>query len=265
MKHMKNLFLLLSVATITFLLSSCVHSRKVVYFHDLNDTIKLIEGDSIHYTDPLVQTGDILDIYVSSFNPEASAPFNLGGGVTTGTNTGGSSMPSVRGYRVERDGTIRFPVIGKVQVAGKTTTTIADSLESRLNDYLKDPVVNIHFLNFKVTILGEVGKPTTYIMQGENPTLIDALGMAGDLSIYGKRQNILVIREEHGKRVYARLDLTSSKVFNSPFYYLKQNDIVYVEPIKAKSVQADDKLVRAIGIVGAALSLIVSAIVLFKL
>ena len=150
-------------------------------------------------------------------------------------------------------------------MAGKTTTTIADSLESRLNDYLKDPVVNIHFLNFKVTILGEVGKPTTYIMQGENPTLIDALGMAGDLSIYGKRQNILVIREEHGKRVYARLDLTSSKVFNSPFYYLKQNDIVYVEPIKAKSVQADDKLVRAIGIVGAALSLIVSAIVLFKL
>lgn len=278
MKHMKNHVALYMASVLSlFLLSSCVHTRNIVYFHDLEDSSRLNMRDSIRNFQALIEPGDILDIYVNSLNPQASAIFNLGnaaqspvaaqgnGAVQGVAVTGEGAGGNIRGYKVDPDGTIDFPVLGKIAVAGETTSKLRDSLKNKLNDYLKIPVVDVRFLNYKITVLGEVTHPATYVIPGGNSTIIDLLGMAGDLTIYGRRDNILVVREENGGRTFARLDLTSSKVFNSPYYFLKQNDLVYVEPIKAKAVAADDKLLRDVTITGAILGVVVSVILLFKL
>jgi len=275
MKHKKNLLLRLwAPVIILFFLSSCAHTRNIVYFHDLADTTHLYTQDSIQNFHARIQSGDILDIYVSSLNSQASAIFNLGnvspspaGALSLGTGQGApvSGDGGIRGYKVDEDGTIDFPVLGKLVVAGMTPSVLRDTLKSKLNDYLKVPTVNVRFLNYKITVLGEVTHPATYVVTSERATIVDLLGMAGDLTIYGRRDNIMVVREEKGKRTFARLDLTSSKVFNSPYYFLKQNDLVYVEPNKTKVVSSDDKLIRTVTIAGAVLSLAVSLLLLFKI
>jgi polysaccharide export outer membrane protein len=266
----------MTAVSFLFLLTACVHSRNIVYFHDLEDTTGVHVQDSIRNFQALIEPGDILDIYVNSLNPQASAIFNLGNSaqspsVAQGSGSGqGAALNTdatsglIRGYKVEQDGTIDFPVLGKMTVAGLTTTTLRDSLKMRLNDYLKVPVVDVRFLNYKITVLGEVAKPATYVISSGKSTIMDLLGMAGDLTIYGRRDNIMVIREQGGKRTFARLDLTSSKVFDSPYYFLKQNDVVYVEPTRAKVVASDDKFVRTVSILGAVLGLVVSLVIVFK-
>jgi polysaccharide export outer membrane protein len=278
MKHVKNRVSLCAAAVSCLLfLSSCVHSRRIAYFNDLEDTTRIYTQDLIRKYRVLIQPGDILDIYVNSLNSQASAVFNLGNVsqspiVQQGTAAGQGVVPgadsgsgSVRGYEVEPDGSIDFPVLGKMMVAGESTDALRDSIKSRLNDYLKVPVVNVRFLNYKITILGEVAHPATYTINGERATIIDLLGMAGDLTIYGRRDNIMVVREDGHKRTFARLDLTSSRIFNSPYYFLKQNDVVYVEPSRARVVASDDKVLRNITIAGTLLGLAISVILLFKL
>src|SRR5205085_4095548 len=130
---------------------------------------------------------------------------------------------------------IDFPVLGKLEVTGLTTSQLSDTLKSKLDQYLKDPIVNVRLLNYKVTILGEVNRPSSYSVTSERLSVVDAIGMAGDLTIDGKRENVLLIREENGERKFIRLNLNSSTLFESPYYYLKQNDIVYVEPSKSKA------------------------------
>lgn len=278
MKHVKNHMPYLALAALVslFSLSSCVHARKVAYFNDLEDSTRIYVQDSIRNFQALIEPGDILDVYVGSLNLQASAVFNLGNvtppplaaqgaAIGTGAPTGGGASEGARSYKVDNTGNIDFPVLGKMKVSGLSTAALQDSLEGKLQDYLKSPVVNVRFLNYKITVLGEVGRPATYIINGERATIIDVLGMAGDLTIYGRRDNVLIVREENGKRIFARLNLASSDVFKSPYYLLKQNDLVYVEPIRAKAVAADDKVVRIVTISGAVLSLVVSALLLFKL
>lgn len=217
---------------------ACVNTRKAVYFSNIQDTE--MPADLAHVA-PLIQKNDLLSITVSSLNPDASAVFNAPNvSEAEGLDLVGRAM-SISGYLVNQDGRIQFPFLGEVQAAGLTKNQLQEKLAKSLADkkLLIDPIVSIRYLNFRVTVLGEVAKPTVVHVPSEKITLLEALGLAGDMTIYAKRNNILLIREEAGKRLVKRLNLNSTDLFNSPYYYLKPNDIVIVEPDKARVATAN--------------------------
>ncbi|UII76114.1 polysaccharide biosynthesis/export family protein [Flagellimonas sp. HMM57] len=225
-------FWFFSVIITTLLLSSCASKQDIVYFQDATNFETLINDNNFS---PTFKVDDLISIHVSTLNPEASAPFNLVVGVSddVGANNNAGGGGSQVSYLVDKDGNIDFPVLGKVKVEGLSQEDLRVKLRSLLSDYLKDPIINIRILNFTVTILGEVNRPGTYPVIGEQITILEALGLAGDLNIRGMRKNILVIRDFDGTKVYNRIDLTSKEAMKSPVYYLTQNDVVYVEPNKA--------------------------------
>lgn len=207
-----------------------------------------------------IQPEDLLRITVHSLDPLAAAPFNLEAeGVNnrqlTGGNQGSSQLELFMGYFVDQEGAIDFPVLGRIPVEGKTLEEAKLDILSRLKTYLKDPVVNIRYLNFKVTVLGEVNFPGTLRLSNKRVTLLEALGMAGDLTNYANRLSILVIREKDGIRTYERLNLQSNEIFASPYFYLQQNDVIYVEPIRARVATVADPAQRIIAYGTAVLSL----------
>jgi len=256
-------FIIIFIA-FSFFFSSCSSSKKVVYFQDLQDTSKISSQIINEAYEVKIQPDDILEIIVSSLNPEATAPFNLGSAITTnyssaGTPITGSNVTTnnnFAGYLVDKQGRIDFPVLGKMKVDGYTTIQLKDTLEHKLDTFLSNPIVNIRLLNYKITVLGEVTHPAAYTIPSERLTVIDAIGMAGDLTIFGKRENIMVIREESGQRKFVRLNLNSSDIFKSPYFYLKQNDIVYVEPNKAKIATSGPLSLQKISLVVSILSLL---------
>lgn len=213
--------------------TSCLNTKKAVYFRDQQDAII---PSSNYVPETLIQSNDILSILVTSLNQEASAAFNVPNNTGTITTTQSGNRTEAGGYLVSRDGYIQFPIIGSIKAAGLTKNQLRDTVTRVLTDrkLLVDPIVSIRMLNFKVTVLGEVGHPAVIPVPSEKISLLEALGLAGDLTINAKRDNVLVIREEPGKKIIKRLDLNSSDLFTSPYYYLKSNDIVYVEPNKAK-------------------------------
>ena len=181
----------------------------------------------------VIHPDDLLSIVVSCDDLESALPFNtpmigLGNQVTS------SSQQIPRGYLVDKAGEIDFPVLGKLKVEGISRNELSEMLKEKLSLYLKTPIVTIQFQNFKVTVLGEVKNPGCYQVSSERVSLLDALGMAGDLQINGKRKNVLIMREQGNEKVFARVDLTSSDYINTPFFYLQQNDVVYVEPNKGR-------------------------------
>jgi polysaccharide biosynthesis/export protein len=221
-----------------FCLSACVNTRKAVYFNNIQDS-EIQAG--LADLEPLIQKNDLLSISVSSLNPEASKIFNAPNvSEAEGLDLSGRAM-SISGYLVNQDGNIQFPFLGNIQAAGLTKKALKDNIAKSLvaKKLLLDPIINIRYLNFRVTVLGEVARPNVVHVPSEKITLLEALGLAGDLTIYAKRDNILVIREEAGKRIVKRLNLNSTDLFTSPYYYLKPNDIVYVEPDKAKVATAN--------------------------
>ncbi|MEP6681647.1 MAG: polysaccharide biosynthesis/export family protein [Parafilimonas sp.] len=252
--------------------SSCSPSKNVAYFQDLTDTSKIYSQAITQSYKVTLQPDDLIGINISSNNPEATAIFNMGGSVTETPQispavTGSSAITtsqSPNSYLIDKQGTIDFPVFGKLLVQGLTVPQLKDSLKVKLEKYLQDPIVNIRLLNYKVTVLGEVSHPATYTIPSERLTVIDAIGMAGDLTIYGKRENVLLIREEKGERKFIRMDLNSSNIFESPYYYLKQNDIIYVEPNKSKIAASDITQLRNISIATAAISLLIVIISRFR-
>ena len=171
----------------------------------------------------------MVGIHISTLNPEASAPFNL----FRGPQEGGT-RPEQVDYLVDKDGEIDFPVIGKVKIAGLSPEEVRMLLRDKLGDYLKNPIINIRLKNFSVTVLGEVNRPGTFSVQGERITILEAIGLAQDLTIKGKRDNVMVIRDFDGTKVYTKIDLTNKDVLSSPVYYLTQNDVVYVEPNQSR-------------------------------
>ncbi|WP_210463534.1 polysaccharide biosynthesis/export family protein [Rufibacter roseolus] len=221
------------------LITSCSPSKNLVYFEDLkNISSTETNTDISNANEPKIQSGDILGITVSSLNPESNILFNGGSLVTPGmTSDGVRTTVSTEGYLVEENGEINFPVLGKVRLAGLTKAEATLRMTDEIKKHVKNPIVNIRFINFKYTVLGEVNKPSTYIAPTQKVNIIEALGQAGDMTIYGKRENVLIIRERDGVRSTARLDLTKKEALNSPYYYLQQNDIVYVEPSKARDAQ----------------------------
>lgn len=215
-------------------LASCASRKDVVYFQDTGNFETLVNDNTFVSK---FKVDDLISIHVSSLNPEASAPFNL----FRGAAEGGFQAEQVD-YLVDQAGEIDFPVIGKLKVEGLSPDELRQLLRERLSEYLKDPIINIRLRNFTITVLGAVNRPGTYPVNGEQVTILEALGFAGDLTIRGVRENVLVVRDFNGTKVYSRIDLTSKDVIKSPVYYLTQNDVVYVEPnrsgIKETSIDA---------------------------
>lgn len=222
-----------------WLSASC--SRNLSYLSETDEeAVQVQYVESIDNTAvPKIQPDDVLDIKVSSLSPESNTLFNQGVIATAGASAGaGSGSSAAEGYLVDSAGYIRYPVLGKVKVGGLTKEQAVQKLESRLQEYLREPVVNMRYLNYRVTILGEVSNPSTFILPAEKINILTALGMAGDLTVYGKRENVLLIREENGIRKMARINLNSRELLNSPYFYLQQNDVIYVEPVKTKEYTA---------------------------
>lgn len=210
-------------------LNSCVSKKKIIYLQGQQNQ----SSDQVNY-EPLIQNDDLLSITISSVEPELAAPFNIEQLQSAGgTTTSGTSM-SKSTYLVDSAGEIDFPVLGKIKVAGYTKTNFKQYLKERLALYLAEPIINIRIVNYKVSVLGEVNKPGTYALNGDRITLLEVLANAGDLTLYGKRDNILIVRDYLGTKTYNRVDITKADFVNSPFYYLDQNDVVYVEPRKAR-------------------------------
>ena len=211
------------------LLLSCASKKKVVYLQDIDQT-KSYDSSTLY--EPKLQPDDLLSIIVSAENPELSVPFNLP--QIQGNYEINNNQNGIKTYLVDNFGFIEFPVIGKLKLGGLTRTEATAKLVTAVGEYIKNPIINLRILNFKVSILGEVLKPSSFTLSSERITLLEAISMAGDLTIYGKRNNILIIREAEGKKTYNRVDITKSDFLNSPFYYLAQNDIVVVEPNKTR-------------------------------
>ena len=237
----KKLYFLLPVIGLMMLTVSCRQEREIAYVKDATrDSAMVLQGEFSKG----IQTNDILYIYVESQTTQATVPFNQETNKVAVTATGSVLNPgsgSATGYLVNQDGYITFPVLGKLKVLGLTHSELARMIEQKLMDegHVLDPVVTVKLMNFRVCVLGDVTRPGQLVVQGERLTIFEALSMVGDLTIYGQRENVTVIREENGKRIIGTLDLTSQDVFNSPYYYLHQNDVVYVEPTKRKKKNAD--------------------------
>lgn len=218
------------------LLTACTSSKKILYLQDVQP---LKQQDIENQYEVKIHNDDLLAIMVNSKNPELALPFNMPLisyqlGYQSGYNQ------RILGYLVDSDGNIDFPILGKIHAAGMTRKELTGYLKQRLidEDFIKDPIVTVQFLNFKISVMGEVNRPGSFDISSDRITLLEALSKAGDLTIYGRRDRVAVIREVDGVRTILYHDLRSSDIFQSPCYYLQQNDIVYVEPNKAKTGQS---------------------------
>ncbi len=226
---MKRIFPLLAV---TMLLFSCADRKNVVYYQNVDTAVAAEKTKSYEVK---FQPDDLLMIIVSAEDPEIAIPFNLTNiSVTQGGRNSARGEEINQSYLVDMQGNIDFPVLGQLKVGGLTRTELLQLLKEKIGQYIKNPIINLRIMNFKVSVQGEVTAPGTYSFASERITLIEALSMAKDLTIYGKRDNILIIREVDGVKSTHRVDLTKADFINSPYYYLAQNDVVYVEPIKTK-------------------------------
>lgn len=220
------------------LLLSASCSRNLTYFNETDKkAIKLEHREVIANTHtPKIQPDDLLSIRVSSLSPEGNTLFNQGV-ITMGTSAGSGSQ-GAEGYLVDSAGFIQFPILGKVRLGGLSKEEARNMLVDSLQQYLREPVVNIRYLNYRITVIGEVRSPSTFTVLSEKVNILTALGMAGDLTPYGKRENVLIIREEEGVRTMTRMNLNSRDVLNSPYFYLQQNDVIYVEPVATRGYAA---------------------------
>ncbi len=252
MSNVKNSFLFFALLTIIISATSCGDARKLTYFNTQGDE-QIASNVQIPQT--TIQANDILGISVSSLSPEASAPFNAPNFSYANATTATGGTLQATGFLVDVNGNIQFPILGNVKVQGLTAnqlrTKLTDTLSSR--KLLVDPIISVRLLNFKVTVLGEVAHPTVVNVVNEKITLLEALGLAGDITIYGKKDHVMVIREEDGVKNIKYLNLNSSDLFTSKYYYLKANDIVYVEPTKAR-VNSSTQTAQTIPIILSVLS-----------
>jgi polysaccharide export outer membrane protein len=246
----KNLiFLSLSLL---LLLNACVPKKEVVYFQGISG-----ESNGSSNYEPLIKTDDVLFIHVSTLDPKASEPFNLGQG--EGGVAANAMQLQRTTYLVNNAGFIQFPVLGDLKVTGLNRAQVIELLRSKISDYVKDPVINMRIMNYKISVLGEVNSPGTFTLSSERITLPEALAMAGDMTLFGKRENVLVVRENQGVKTSFRLDMTNPDIINSPYYYLTQNDVVYIEPNQRRinSTAIGPNILAGISVLGFALTTII--------
>jgi polysaccharide export outer membrane protein len=248
--------------------SSCTNTRSLIYMQGKFDTAKLRE---VSIKENLIQKGDLLSIIVYSDNPEATKIYNqpvittgstnvVGGGGVQGLGT----APTAGGYLVDENGNIEFQGLGLLHVDSLTKSQLKDTLIARLQNYLVNPYVTVKFLNYRFTMLGEVSRPGIFSIPGDHISLLEALGLAGDMTFYGRRDNILVIRETNGVRQFARLDITKPDIMASPYFYLQSNDVVIVEPTRKKVAANDQTVVRNISIAASIISTLALIYSIFK-
>lgn len=241
-----------------FFFLSCGSRKDIVYYQNIDS----LNGKNEENTYELkIQHDDLLMIVVSADSPEIAAPFNLkAANVVTVSNQDFMGRESSQLYLVDSKGVIDFPVLGKLKISGLTRTAVVELIKNKVSQYIKNPIVNLRVMNFKVAVQGEVVNPGIFTVNSERITLPEALSMAKDLTVYGTRNNILIIREIDGVKTFNRIDITKADFIYSPFYYLSQNDIVYVEPNKSK-INAS-KIGPDTGVVISAASILVTLITL---
>lgn len=240
-------------------MSSCVVTKDSVYFADVPDSTSSYQIALANYQEPRVLVDDVLSIIVTTIDPQVAATINQNqspeANLASPNSTG---IPS--GYLVNKSGNIEMPILGTLNVLNLTTTEVASIVRDRAAHFFKNPTVQVRFANYRITVLGEVSKPATYIMGNEKVSLLDAIGMAGDLTIYGKRKNVLLIRDNDGAKQFVRLDLSSADIFRSPYFYLKQNDVVYVEPGKGKVAANNAARTQTFALIASGLTVLLALI-----
>jgi polysaccharide export outer membrane protein len=229
MTKLHALRILLLIMPILFF--SCASREKIAYYQNIE---QVVGSDANATFDTKLQSDDLLMIVVMAESPEAAAPFNLPSMMIQSNTELETQQLRINSYLIDSEGFIQFPVVGAIQLGGLTRPEAVAKMVTVLKKYIKDPKVNLRILNFKVTVSGEVKVPGIQNITSERITLIEALSMSGDLTEYGRRDNIMIIREKNGKKEIGRVDVTKADFINSPFYYLSQNDHVYVEPNKTK-------------------------------
>lgn len=242
------------IIAVTFL-TSCASKKKILYMQDAIANVETKDYEAI------LQPDDVLLIIVSSENPEVAASYNLASVTMQGSTESSITERRLQTYVIDKTGNIEFPVIGTVKLAGLTKLQAIAHIKDLLKEHVADAIVNLRILNFEVTVLGEVSKPGSYTINSERVTLLEALGKAGDLTVYGNRENVTIVRQtDDGKTSAYKVDLTKSDFVTSPYYYLRQNDVVYVEPNKTRVNSSVIGPNLTVGI--SALSLIVTIIAL---
>lgn len=244
--------------------TACTSTKKIIY---LQDVVPLKQQEIEQKYEVIIHSDDLLAIMVNSRDPELAMPFNMPMVTFQLGTLGSSGQQRVLGYLVDTNGDIDFPILGRIHAEGLTRMQLTELIKNKLieGDLIKDPIVTVQFLNFKISVMGEVSRPGSFTISGDRITLLEALSMAGDLTIYGRRDRVGAIRENNGKRTILFHDLRSADIFNSPCYYLQQNDIVYVEPNKAKSGQSSINQNNSIGVWVSVISLLTTiAVLIFK-
>lgn len=258
---------LISCALLCLIFCSCSSSyRKITYFKDVPDSSAAARANRKLpvFREPAIQVDDILQVSIQTIDPQVNTALNPANSPTYSVQPTSSAVPYASalavGYLVDKEGNIEMSVAGKVKVLGLTTAQARDAIREKVSRYYKEPVVNVRFSNFKITVLGEVNRPASYTVPNEKVSLLDALGMAGDLTIYGKRSNVLLIREEDGEKKFFRFDLNRTDMFTSPYFYLRQGDVVYIEPLKSKAAAADVGKNRQFTLIASTIAALVSII-----
>jgi polysaccharide export outer membrane protein len=252
-----NRFLLLLLLTS---LASCVQHKELLNFNEGPTFPSEAQPISV-VADVRIQADDLLEIGIYAEDPAAVAPFTLQG---MGERSKEQNNVAGNHFLVDQAGDIEFPVLGKIHLSGLSVEQAHDTFKIKLQRYINNPIVNVRWLNFKFTVLGEVSRPATYTLPERSVTVLEAVGLAGDLTNYGNRKNILVIREQDGKREFGRVDLQDRNVFASPYFYLKQNDVIYVEPRKQKTGVVSDQAAKVLPWVSAGAILANVVILLFR-
>ena len=249
--HCLNCLLFSAFALTMITLNSCVATKSIVYFNDLPDTItsqKPVSIQTVKYQDPVILSNDILAITMQTIDQnETNTPI---------TSSQVAMFNPLNGFLVDKNGNIELSLIGFVHVGGLTTSEAREIIKEKAKEYYKNPVVNVRIANFEVDIIGEIGHPGTYPFVSEKVDIFEALAAAGDLNITGKRTNVLLVRTDGQEKKMIRLDLTSSDVFRSPYFYLRQRDLLYVEPTRYKIETSDNRVSRDIGILSGIISLV---------
>ena len=256
-------YIFLFIISLSF--CACGNYKKIAYFRDLQDSAKSQTISTIAYKELIIKSDDILSVTIQTIDPQNASSINQ---VTTapvveqalGTSTEGAP---VMGYLVDREGNIELPMLGKIKLAGLTTLEAREFIKRKVSVFYKEPTIQVRFANFKITVLGEVARPAPYILPNEKLTVLDAIGLAGDLTVYGKRENVMLIRENNGKKDVYRFNLNSSDTFRSPAFYLQQNDIIYVEADKVKAASLNTVRTQNIAIMSSIISVLFIVITRF--
>lgn len=249
----------IAVLGVIIAFSACNSAKQVAYFQDLADSVGVEKRvRNIAYNEPVIHNGDILHIEVTTIDA------NIGGATTiqqSKADEASGSTDLIKGYLVDKNGMVEIPIIGKLSVQGLTTMELKELVRAKALKFYKDPLVNVRIANFYITVLGEVRSPGLYVVGNEKINIIDALGLAGDMTLGGKRGNVIVIREENGESVFTRVNLNSSDVVQSKYYYLQSGDKIYVEPLKAfaRAGTSDERSTRTVSLLIGLITVVMTA------